>query len=104
MAQKRKRLKLIPTVLFQTVFCTLLGLTAGFMYSFGGLLIDLLVSLEWITTDETPGLSYGTLLAFGALLGMPLIGALIGLVSGLVGTLVFNLFSKWLGWVNLNLG
>ena len=50
-----------------------LGLIAGILYSFGGLLIDALVSLDWITSSETPGLSYGTVLAFGALIGMPMI-------------------------------
>jgi hypothetical protein len=50
------------------------------------LLIDTLVSLEYLNPESmgTPGLSYGTILAFGALVGMPLIcsgvGALIGAV------------------------
>lgn len=101
MAKQSKRLNVLPVVIFQTVVWTLLGLLAGIIYSFGGLIIDTLVSLGWVTTNETPGLSYGTVLAFGALVGMPLIGAIIGLASGLLGALLFNLFSKWLGWVIL---
>ena len=60
-----------------------LGVIAGILYSFGGLIIDALVTLELFETYETPGLSFGTVLAFGALIGMPLIGIGIGLVSGL---------------------
>jgi len=48
----------------------LLGLLAGILYSFGGLIIDILVSFGWITSSETPGLSYGTVFAFGALIGI----------------------------------
>jgi hypothetical protein len=73
----------------------LLGLLAGILYSFGGLIIDTLVTLGWITTTETPGLSYGTVLAFGALIGMPIIFAIFGFVAGIVGAFLYNLTSKW---------
>ena len=69
---------------------------------FRGLLIDSLVSLEWISTDETQGLSYGTIWAFGALIGMPVLFAAFGLITSLIGGLLFNTFSKWLGWANTN--
>ncbi len=71
------------------------GLLAGIVYSFGGLLIDGLVSAGLMTSSETPGLSSGTLLAFGALIGMPLIGAVVGFVAGLVGALVYNVLVKF---------
>ncbi|RNC89535.1 MAG: hypothetical protein ED555_08650 [Allomuricauda sp.] len=74
----------------------------GVLYSFGGLFIDTLVTLGWVSTDETPGLSYGSFLAFGALIGMPLLFAAFGLVSSFVGALLFNLCSKWLGWVKID--
>ena len=32
-----------------------LGLLAGIIYSFGGAIIDILVSAGWVTSDETPG-------------------------------------------------
>lgn len=47
-----------------------LGLACGAFYSFGGLIIDL----------RTVGLNWGTLMAFGALLGMPLMLATAGFV------------------------
>ncbi len=60
-----------------------LGLAAGVLYSVGGFFVDLL----------TVGLNWGTALAFGALVGMPVIfgalgfvgGALIALAAGGVG-------------------
>ena len=50
------------------------GLVCGILYAFGGALIDLL----------TVGLNAGTLMAFGALVGMPLIFAALGFVFGWV--------------------
>lgn len=52
-----------------------LGLAAGVLYSVGGFFIDLL----------TIGLNWGTAMAFGALVGMPVI---FGVVGFLVGALV----------------
>ena len=60
-----------------------LGLVCGVLYSVGGFFVDLF----------TIGLNWGTVLAFGALVGMPvifgvfgfLLGALIALVIGGVG-------------------
>ncbi|MCT4623819.1 MAG: hypothetical protein N4A46_09375 [Schleiferiaceae bacterium] len=66
------------------LICATVGLSLGVLYSFGGLIIDTLVSLELISSNETPGLSYGTVLAFGALIGMPAIGFVFGVVLGLV--------------------
>ncbi len=80
----------------------ILGLAAGILYSFGGLIIDTLVSLEWITSSETPGLSYGTVLAFGALIGMPIIFAVFGFAAGLVVAILFNLIAKWFGGINVD--
>ena len=87
----------------QTVVFGLLGLLAGILYSFGGLLIDTLVTIGWITSSETPGLSYGTILAFGALLGMPIIFAVVGFVVGIIGAILYNIFAKWFGGIDTNL-
>lgn len=97
-----KKINILSFVKFQTIMGGLIGLMLGILYSFGGLLIDTLVSLGWVRTPETPGLSVGTLLAFGALIGMPFIFATIGLVTGLVEAILFNLFAKWLSWVDIN--
>lgn len=99
---RSKKIRLVPFLKLQAVIWGLLGLLVGIFYSFGGLFIDSLVSLGWISTNETPGLSYGTVLAFGALIGMPVIFIVFGLVTSLIGGLLFNVLSKWLGWVSTN--
>lgn len=92
-----KKLKILPFALFQGWLTTLLGLVCGMLYSFGGLLIDTGVSLGWLSAEAwgTPGLSYGTVLAFGALIGMPVIFGVIGFAGGILEALLFNLISPW---------
>jgi len=96
------RIRVFSFAKFQTVLGALIGLICGILYSFGGLIIDILVSKGWITTQKTPGLSYGTVLAFGALIGMPIIGATIGFLLGLVEAILYNLFAKWLGGIKID--
>ena len=79
-----------------------LGLLAGIIYSFGGLLIDAGVTVDWITSNDTPGLSMGTALAFGALIGMPIIFATFGFVVGAVTAILFNCISHWFGGINMH--
>jgi len=100
---KISKINILGLMKFQDILFTLMGLLAGIIYSFGGLLIDILVSLDWITTDDTPGLSFGTILAFGALIGMPLIGAVIGFIVGFFEALLYNLFAKLIGGFEINL-
>jgi hypothetical protein len=99
---KLKKIKILSLAQFQAVIFGLLGLLAGILYAFGGLIIDALVTMGWIITSETPGLSYGTVLAFGALIGMPLIGFLAGLVLGLISAVLYNLYAKWFGGIELD--
>ncbi len=75
----------------QAIIFGLIGLLAGIIYSVGGFFIDLFVSLGWLTSQETPGLSYGTILAFGALIGMPIIFAVLGFIVGIIGAKFFKL-------------
>ena len=73
---KVKKIGVISFTKLHTILGALVGLILGVIYSFGGLLIDTLVTMGWITSQETPGLSYGTVLAFGSLIGMPIIFAM----------------------------
>ncbi len=100
--KKNKKINLFPFLKFQTTMGGVFGLMMGIFYAFGGLIIDILVSVNWITCSETLGLSYGTLLAFGALIGMPIIFAGIGLIVGIFEVLAFNILSKWLGSLVIN--
>lgn len=61
-----------------------LGVILGLVYSFGGLIIDL----------ATIGLNWGTFLAFGALIGMPVVFALSGCILGLLIDLLLKIFIK----------
>ena len=99
-----KKLRILPFALFQAWLTTLLGLVCGILYSFGGLLIDAGVSLGWISGEAwgTPGLSYGTVLAFGALIGMPVIFGVIGFLGGIAEALLFNILSRWTGGIKWN--
>lgn len=79
-------MKVLPTATRVAGWSALLGLAFGVLYSFGGFFYDLL----------TTGLNWGTAMAFGALVGMPLIfwvvgfslGALIAIVTGGIGTVL----------------
>ena len=92
--KKFKKIKILETAKLNTILMALVGLLAGILYSFGGLIIDTLVTRGIITSTETPGLSEGTILAFGALIGMPIIFALNGFIFTIIGAILYNLFSK----------
>ena len=96
---KIKKLQIVPFAIFQMVIFGLLGLLCGVFYAFGGLIIDIMVSLDWLSPEkmETPGLSYGTFLAFGALLGMPLIGLVFGFFTGLITGVLYNFLARKIG-------
>lgn len=102
--KKLKKLKIFPFALFQAFLFLLIGVIFGVLYSFGGLIIDTLVSTNVLSAKkmETPGLSYGTILAFGALIGMPLIGAAIGFLSGIVEAILYNIFTNIFGGLKID--
>lgn len=62
-----------------------LGLAFGILYSFGGLVYDLL----------TIGLNLGSALAFMALVGMPVLFGTFGFILGILIAWV-GIFGKWL--------
>jgi len=103
---KRKKIEILSYAKVQAVLFALIGLLVGILYSFGGLLIDLLVSTGWIshTLASTPGLSYGTVLAFGSLIGMPFVFGVFGFITGIIGAFLYNLVSKLFRRINLNFG
>ena len=77
----------------QGIVVGLIGLVCGVLYATIGTIIDM----------STIGLNAGTALAYLAIIGMPLVFVSFGFASGLLGALLFNCFSKWLGFVKLNL-
>jgi len=64
--------KILPTAKLLATWMAYLGLAFGVLYSVGGFFVDLL----------TIGLNWGTAMAFGALVGMPLIFAALGFLVG----------------------
>ncbi len=99
--KKINKLPILSVAKLQAILGLLIGLLCGILYSFGGLLIDTLVSLNAISTTETPGLSYGTFLAFGALIAMPIISGVAGYILGFIEGILFNLISPLLGGIKL---
>lgn len=60
------------------------GLACGVAYSFGGMVIDL----------RTTGLNGGTVLAFMALVGMPVVFGTVGLIASLLAEIMVGLVRK----------
>lgn len=98
---KTNKLKILAFARFQAFLAALLGLLLGFIYSFGGLIIDTMVTLGLLSTSSasTLGLSIGTIYAFGALIGMPMICGVAGFISGIIESILYNLYAKKFGGV-----
>lgn len=94
-----KKINVFQFSVFQAVLLALIGVLCGILYSFGGFFIDLFVSLGFLSPESmsTPGLSFGTILAFGALIGMPVIFAVVGFLLGIMEAFLYNLFSRLFG-------
>ena len=75
----------------QAALMAMVGLGAGILYSFGGAAVDVLVTTGAITSTSTPGISWGTALAFLALIGMPFFFAVFGFASGAIGAVLYGL-------------
>lgn len=90
--KKDTRLSLIALTKLHVIVFTFVGLLAGILYSFGGLVYDAAMG----------SLGYGTVLAFGALIGMPMIGAIVGIVARIVEWLLFRIASGLLGGIEIN--
>lgn len=93
------KINILQLAKLQAVLFGLIGLCFGIYYSIGGMFIDILVSAEVLQAEnwDTPGLSIGTIMAYMALVAMPLFAALCGFVLGIIEGLLYNLFRKWLG-------
>lgn len=97
-----KRIGVFSFAKFQAFLGAIIGLICGILYSFGGLIIDVLVTMGWMTSSETPGLSNGTILAFGALIGMPIIFSIAGFLLGVTEAILYNFSTKWFNGLKLD--
>jgi len=82
------RVEIFSLVKFHSILFSTFGLICGVIYSFGGLIVDLI---------ETGGLNYGSALAFFALIGMPLIGLGLGIGLGICEGILYNILTKYAG-------
>ena len=78
----------------QAAVMAVVGLIAGFFYSFGGAAVDVLVTKGVITSASTPGVSWGTALAFLALISMPAYFAVFGFAAGAIGAFLYGLVAR----------
>jgi len=92
MAQTKK-IKVFSYAKIQAIVMAFVGLIAGVLYSGIGAIYD----------SVTGSLGVGTVLAFMALVGMPILFAAFGFLTGLVGVVLFNLASKWIGGIELSI-
>ena len=89
---KLMRLGVLFSAKLQAIVMALVGLIAGILYAFGGLIYELL----------TGTVNSGTALAFFALIGMPIVFAISGLIAGAVGALLYNLVARWVGGIEMD--
>jgi len=90
--KKVKKLKVLSFAKFQAILFALIGIVAGVLYSFGGAIYDVF----------TIGLNFGSVLAFLALIGMPIVFAAFGFIIGIIEAFLYNLISRWIGGFELN--
>ena len=89
---KVRRLGTLFSAKLQAIQWACAGFVAGVAYSVGGFLYELF----------TGTLNSGTLLAFMALIGMPIVFAAFGFVAGAVGAVLYNLAVKGFGGIELD--
>lgn len=77
----------------QGILWACIGLLAGILYAAIGAIYDVL----------TIGLNLGTALAFLAIIGMPIMFAAFGFVAGGVGAVLYNLLTKPVGGIAIEL-
>ena len=85
-----------------TALMASVGLIAGILYSVIGAIIDVLVSTKVLSSSTTPGVGYGTALAFLAIIAMPVLFAIFGLIVGAIGAFLYNLVAGWVGGIEMD--
>ena len=85
--KQQKAIRVLAFAKFQGAILAFVGLVAGICYAFGGLVYDVI---------STGSVNLGTALAFGALIGMPLLFGLGGACLGLVEAVFYNMvIRRW---------
>ncbi len=87
-----KRIDVTSSAIHIGAAMAVIGLVAGLVYAVGGLFTDL----------ATAGFKTGTALAFGALIGMPVVFGLAGAFWGGIGAAVYNLVATRFGGMEMD--
>ena len=82
-----KTIKIFSFAKFQAVLLGCLGIIPGILYSFGGTIYDIMT---------TGSVNFGTLLAYLALIMMPIYFAVFGFFLGILEAIIYNLFARTL--------
>ena len=88
-----KKIGVLFLAKLQAIIMAVAGLIAGILYSFGGFIYDVF----------TIGINGGTALAFLALIGMPILFAMVGFIAGAIGAVLYNLVAQWFGGIEMDL-
>ena len=80
-----KKIKVLSFAKFQAILLGSFGIIPGILYSFGGTAYDLYT---------TGSVNYGTLLAYIALIVMPIYFAVFGFILGIFEAIIYNYFSN----------
>jgi len=88
-----QRLGVLFSAKLQAIQWGCVGVIAGVFYAVGGFLYELV----------TGTLNSGTLLAFGALIGMPLVFGAFGFLAGVIGAVLYNLVARRFGGIELDI-
>ena len=90
---EERKLNVLAYAKVQMTIMMIIGLVLGLVYSIGGFFVDV--------TGE--GLNPGTAMAFLAIIGVPMIAAVFGLVTGVVGAYIYNITLSKHGGVDIDI-
>ena len=90
---KLRKISVVSLAKLQAVLMAFIGLIAGMAYSFGGAIYEAF----------TGSLNSGTALAFLALIGMPILFAVFGFITGTIEAYLYNVASKWFGGIEIDI-
>lgn len=98
---KLKKIKPLSAAKISTLILAFFGLILGIVYSAIGIMINRLPT-EVLTAQ---GLESGSIILFKPvmILIMPILYAIIGFISGLVGAWIYNLAARWVGGIEIEL-
>ncbi|MBN2346188.1 MAG: hypothetical protein JXO51_07330 [Candidatus Aminicenantes bacterium] len=96
-----KRIDVISFAKFQTVLMAIIGVLAGVMFAFFGFIFQAFAGR--LTQGDIPWAGFGAGMGLAALVILPLVYAVIGFISGIIGGALFNLVSAISGGIKVDL-